>query len=188
MQNEDKVIEHTIAAIEAKASEVRDAFNRYVAAENPAQLTFARAQLRRALLALANGHEWVAHDGATRPKRVTAARAALAAWDGETGETTEPSPGGRHVEIAGRRLAVPRELVSTLYWGVGDSLSESDTRALCTALSEGLEGVPALLRAIAIAHQSREAHNARTAQQKLAELQFETAKMHLAAEKLRAER
>lgn len=185
MIHEEEVIRQATIAAANHAAQVAHHLSVYVQTPDAAN---GRA-LHTALMALANGYEPTAHDGATLAARIAAAKAALVAWDGSDEETVMLPVGG------GVRC------LRTTAWALGYEVSISSAtgqataypphggdagRAVAAAMSEGLRGEAAALRAVAIraaAEESIDATQRARARLATANLEREAAGMKLAAER-----
>lgn len=188
MQNMDKVIEHAVNADKNHASQVGAALREFL---RDTRAQAARDDLRAALVAQASGYDGSAHDGATFEARVAAAKAALAAWDGT--DCAYRIVIGSSV-LGTNDAAILREL------GYETPYSNDETRTarpssgfrnaavaeICQALSEGLTGEAALLRAIAILRDGRRGPQAAHAEKEAADKRLHAARVERQTAILRA--
>lgn len=189
MYDRDAVIRHCVDAEKNNASIVGKALDNYLKAETSMARSFAEQHLRDALVAQSVGHDGYCGNGATVEARVKAAVAALEAWDGPA--TPELAADQCVVLIPGLRLpeACSRQLAQAAGFEVRGGVALSGlrdrdvNRAFAIALSEGLRGNAALVRAIAVREQYAEASAARCSAEIVAEKGREAAAMNLAAER-----
>lgn len=179
----DETLRHCAVASENNARAVKDALTMVIEARTPDGLTFAATRLRHALVLLASGEESSAHDGSTYQARHDAAKRALEAWDLHKGSLKKVviRIGSRAFECEqGLALSLGYELPyandetrtarggSEKQYGGGKRLTPD--QALAVAISEGLSGELAVMRAIAVRTSGMESADSRSA--------LEAAKMH----------
>lgn len=206
MIDRDGVIRHATACADAHGDEVRRALVAFVcgvpepryggprgdtrmASADPVPPLAARSEaaLRVALVAQACGLEACAHDGATGDARRGAAQRALAAWDGvpwDGGETADTRESSRHEVIIAGGVEVRCTHGVARLLGAGDTAE----RMLVVALSEGLRGQAAAMRAVALVDGHRRAESETRLSREVADAARETAGMELAAERSRTRR
>jgi hypothetical protein len=196
MYDQDSVLRFSAQCADAHGTEVSCALTAYV--REP--LAHAAAALRVALVAQVAGHESTAHDGSERAIRVSAARAALDAWDG-----SGPIPDGwvTH-DFAGTTIRAPERLWRLAGYiiyrdGTGKpyvdrpeahAAAYAEAR-LASAMAEGLQHERALLRAIQMGEERSATANilrAKEIELKAAEENSKAAGLQFAAEKLRRSR
>ena len=152
MYNRDEVIKQAALAASENASEVRSALTNYV----HTQTTETELALRVALVAQATGHESMSHDGCTYQARKAAAAAAIAAWDGAGDFKFYVAVGESRLgtnDVALLRLLnfeSPYSNDETRTARPMSGTSNSAIAEIAQALSEGLRGEHALLRALAL--------------------------------------
>jgi hypothetical protein len=169
MTDRDKVISESAQCAAANSSEVGAALNRYVTASTRDEAAFAEGRLRVALVAQSAGHEIGAHDGSTLRARVEHACRALEAWDGRSMNAAPPKMAV--IDLGATVVRGSYELAKILGWSCyvdsldakrhlepahADGFGQGHVREIAQALSEGLSGDAALLRAIAIVRLSSE--------------------------------
>jgi hypothetical protein len=177
MCDREEVLRLAIACAEAHGVQVRKALADYVAGNTPA----AEDNLRTALLAQAQGFEATAADGATFAARVEAAKGALNAWDGDTAARCV-------IEVGARRLRCSRKLATLIGCTVyEDGATRTEARhslaALAQALTEGLDGEAAALRAVALLDAGIRESVLAQSREKVAKDEANAAGMRLAAER-----
>ncbi len=181
MIDSDSVIKFAVVAADNNATEVRYALSAYI--QNQTDST--RDGLRLALVAQASGFENGSHDGSTFEARKQAASDALKAWNGS--EDTHTS-----IIVGSRQIRCERELAKKIGWTSSGwdcgSVGDSGLKCLAQALSNGLDGEMAVLRAIAIHTHQTEAHNKRREEKLIAEEESKAAGMNLAAQREIAKR
>jgi hypothetical protein len=189
MVDKDGVITEAAKCADAQGREVREALTAYVQAATKADEQFAEQRLRVALVAQSVGHESSAHDGATARARVEHATRALEAWDGRKWE--EGPPKMVTIRLGATVLRGSALLASKLGWttyagsdeGQVTGQGDGHIAELAEALSEGLSGDRALLRAIALTNQRGEQANADRRHAEIAAAEEKAAGMRLAAER-----
>ena len=184
MFDRDEVIRQAAACAEAHGGEIRVVLRAYLSAATPADLRFEEQRLRSALVAQAAGYESSAHDGATYPARQLAARHALIAWDGPVEELAT-------IHLGAVRVRGSRDLIRRLGWSIypdidtGALIVQEQSHAadgeLAQALSEGLDGDRAMLRALALRTERRAAVDADRRKAEIAHEESKAAGMTLAA-------
>lgn len=189
MVDKDKVISEAAQCAQAHGEEVHAALTAYVGATSREDERWAEAILRKALVAQSVGVEPVAGNGGTHRARVDAACRALEAWDGRS--MNEAPPRLANIRLGATVIRGSVAIMARLGWEVYTDAADAhevgtgagNVRELAEALSEGLSGDAALLRALAIVSRRNNESNAAHRQLEIASVEEKAAGMRLAAER-----